>query len=75
MSVIYTFQYKCRRCEGVIRNPQTSEENTLSRLIALTDHGPHERALGINVELLDIHRCDDDGIGIADLIGAEESNA
>ncbi len=64
------FEYKCRRCGGVYRNPGCRPDMARQLLTELTITGARVRAPhGVGLYLYDMHRCDDDGEGLADLQG------
>lgn len=66
-------QYGCRRCGTVTSGPAGGYRPVEAALIAVTGepHKTHAPRGGIPIGALDIHHCEDGGIGIADLLGAE----
>jgi len=64
------FEYKCRRCGGIYRNPCCSPAIARQLLTELTITGHSARApVGGGIYLYVTHRCDDGGEGLADLQG------
>lgn len=64
------FEYKCRRCGGIYRNPSCSYlmgERILIEISVLGGRTDPEN--GGQVGKLSTHRCGDGGQGLADLIG------
>ncbi len=67
------FEYKCRRCGKVVDNMGTGANptrNVQALLGAIA--GPPLPSTEVLVTMFDLHNCDDDGIGISDLIGCSE---
>jgi len=62
------FEYKCRRCGRIDRNPHTAEPNGPPTLISAIMGKPHPFP-GFEVRMLDVHTCPDKGMGVTDLIG------
>jgi hypothetical protein len=62
------FEYKCRRCGKINRNPKTAEKNGLAVITAAVLDAPMPM-LGFPVRLVDSHFCPDGGMGVTDLIG------
>lgn len=64
------FEYKCRRCGEIHRNPCCGVEMARQLLIEISIAESGIRApRGGSVHMYDVHRCDDDGEGLADLQG------
>lgn len=64
------FEYKCRRCGGIYRNPGCSYlmgERILMEISAIGRRTDPEK--GGHVGKLSTHQCEDGGQGLADLIG------
>lgn len=64
-----TFEYKCRKCSQIDRNPNTSESNALQILVAATMNVPLANSGSLQPKILSVHACGDGGHGISDLIG------
>jgi hypothetical protein len=62
------FEYKCRRCDKIERNPHTSEAVGSAMLIAAINNKPFPIAGG-PLEMVSVHTCSDKGAGVTDLIG------
>jgi len=64
------FEYRCRRCGKIYRNPCCSPELANWILIEITMNGSGGRTTkGGKVYLHTTHQCKDGGMGIADLQG------
>ena len=64
------FEYKCRRCGKIDRNPCCSPDMAWRILVEITMSGKGgDAARGGSIYLHTSHRCGDGGEGLADLIG------
>lgn len=64
------FQYKCRRCGVVADNCVTSADHAQVEIISLQVTGRSRAAgPGGRMRLLDVHNCEDGGMGLSDLVG------
>ena len=70
MAAEVTFIYRCRKCGKEYSDAATGEPLGLYVLIA-TVHGRKmpEHVIGLQPEMLGIHTCDNDNMGVSDLIG------
>jgi hypothetical protein len=62
------FEFKCRRCGQIDRNPHTAEANGMMCLIAVI-HGHKSPLTGESLDMVGVHTCPDEGMGVTDLIG------
>ena len=63
-------EYKCRRC-GAVFNGLCGGPLVYHDVISASMGMPVER-LGGQIEMVDVHACRDNGVGIGDLIGCKE---
>ena len=62
---VASFEYKCRRCNGVSDSAQTAAGRADMVLIGVITGYKPEPMLG----MVSTHPCSDGGLGVADLIG------
>ena len=67
------FVYKCRACGELDYNPYTAEDNAYLILLAVVFNLPlpPKIRIGTKPDMLGIHRCNADQVGVSDLIGYE----
>ena len=69
--IIAKLQYKCRQCGAIEENPCTSEVNAQITLISLVRKIDISRLklIGLTPKMKEIHVCNHNDRGVADLIG------
>lgn len=60
------FEYKCRRCGEIEKNPHCADSKAIFHLMNAMTNSPREP---FAPSMLEMHICNDGGNGIADLIG------
>jgi hypothetical protein len=65
----YIFEYKCRRCGGIVAGAVTTNKSVAFATLVeveLTEFSSYTAGM---VKKTTVHSCDDGGSGIADLLG------
>jgi len=63
------FKHKCRRCDSVINEGETSIRNAYQFLSEVIVKGYSDCNGTIPLMLISMHECVDGGVGVTDLIG------
>lgn len=66
-----TFTYKCRRCGQIQKGLTSSPKNTEQVLFNVICDMPVSIIGGSMFSILELHHCQDGGMGLADLTGYE----
>ena len=62
-------EYKCRRCGKITASLEGGYDLVRTQLIMMTIDDSKQIGGGFHARLLDVHHCEDGGMGISDCIG------
>lgn len=76
MSLTSSFNYKCRSCGKLFTTTSTSPINALSILVSVLSGGDPNNWIDIGraPRMCEIHSCNDECVGVGDLIGFVTEN-